>query len=216
MRKILAAMVCRPDGNVGPHGCSGGPGSGEATGRRGGGRGLRRRRGQPVHHPDQACATGLAAGNSDTAIREYLLGKGYTAYTSPAMNGRGQVVDQQGFGAFGVCPVTLPENMTVNSTGSIDTAGEHLARFVNWLHDEKGVTEVDFVGHSMGGLYSRAAIRVLPPRTQGEDPFADDDRNTVAGLLSLRLRQRPDGAVGCQGDKFCESAVTQFKSGCWN
>lgn len=41
------------------------------------------------------------------------------------MNGRGQVVDQQGFGAFGVCPVTLPENMTVNSTGSIDTAGEH-------------------------------------------------------------------------------------------
>ena len=58
-------------------------------------------------------------------------------------------------------PQTLPENMTVNSTGSIDTAGEHLARFINWLHDEKGVTEVDFVAHSMGGLYSRAAIRVL-------------------------------------------------------
>jgi triacylglycerol esterase/lipase EstA (alpha/beta hydrolase family) len=77
------------------------------------------------------------------------------------MAGRGQVVDQTGFGPFGVCPVTLPDNMTVNSTGSIDTAGEHLARFLTWLHTDKGVNEVDFVAHSMGGLYSRAAIRVL-------------------------------------------------------
>ncbi|MDR3661589.1 MAG: hypothetical protein P4L86_14585, partial [Mycobacterium sp.] len=115
----------------------------------------------PFTTPDQACATGLAAGNTDTALREYLVGQGYTVYTSPAMAGRGQVVDQTGFGAFGVCPNTLPENMTVNSTGSIDTAGEHLARFLNWLHTEKGVTDVDFVGHSMGGLYSRSAIRVL-------------------------------------------------------
>ena len=51
--------------------------------------------------------------------------------------------------------------MTVDSTGSIDTAGEHLARFLNYLHIDKGVTDIDLVAHSMGGLYSRAAIRVL-------------------------------------------------------
>ncbi len=115
----------------------------------------------PFTTGDQACATGLAAGNTDTAIREYLLKQGYQVFTSPAMAGRGQVTDQTGFGPFGVCPVTLPENMTVNSTGSIDTAGEHLARFLNYLHTDKGIDDVDLVGHSMGGLYSRAAIRVL-------------------------------------------------------
>ncbi len=59
----------------------------------------------PFTTPDQACATGLAAGNTDTAIREYLLKQGYNVYTSPAMAGRGQVVDQTGFGPFGVCPI---------------------------------------------------------------------------------------------------------------
>ncbi len=213
MRKILAAMVAALTTASVLGGCSGGPGSGEkrpagaAVVVVSGGDAV-----SPFTTPDQACATGLAAGNSDTAIREYLLGKGYTVYTSPAMNGRGQVVDQQGFGAFGVCPVTLPENMTVNSTGSIDTAGEHLARFVNWLHDEKGVTDVDFVGHSMGGLYSRAAIRVLATTdskvkirslttigTPWQGSYLSDYANDLMALSE------------CQGDKFCETAVKQFK-----
>lgn len=162
----------------------------------------------PFTTPDQACATGLAAGNTDTALREYLLKQGYAVYTSPAMAGRGQVTDQTGFGAFGVCPVTLPENMTVNSTGSIDTAGEHLARFLNWLHTDKGVTEVDFVAHSMGGLYSRAAIRVLATTnspvkvrslttigTPWQGSYLADYAN---GLLPL---------TDCLGDKLCETGM---------
>ncbi|ULE35457.1 hypothetical protein K3G64_03135 [Mycobacterium sp. IDR2000157661] len=166
----------------------------------------------PFTGPDQACATGLAAGNTDTALREYLLGKGYAVYTSPAMAGRGQVVDQTGFGAFGVCPVTLPENMTVNSTGSIDTAGEHLGRFLNWLHTDKGIAEVDFVAHSMGGLYSRAAIRVLATTdapvkvrslttigTPWQGSYLSDYAN---GLVPLTV---------CQGDRFCEDAMKTFK-----
>ena len=161
----------------------------------------------------EACATGLAAGNTDTAMREYLLGKGYTVYTSPAMNGRGQVVDQQGFGAFGVCPVTLPENMTVNSTGSIDTAGEHLARFINWLHNDKGVTEVDFVGHSMGGLYSRAAIRVLattnsPVKVRSLTTVGTPWQGSYLSDYANDLIPLSD----CQGDKFCDNAVTNFKT----
>lgn len=194
-------------------GCSGTPGSGEkrppgaAVVVVSGGDAV-----SPFTTNDQACATGLAAGNTDTAIREYLIGKGYTVYTSPAMNGRGQVVDQQGFGAFGVCPVTLPENMTVNATGSIDTAGEHLARFINWLHDEKGVTEVDFVAHSMGGLYSRAAIRVLATTdsavkirsltaigTPWQGSFLSDYANDLIQLSE------------CKGQKLCEGSMTAFK-----
>lgn len=214
MRKVLAAMVAALTTASLLSGCAGGaPGSGDkrppgaAVVVVSGGDAV-----SPFTTNDQACATGLAAGNSDTAIRQYLIDKGYTVYTSPAMNGRGQVVDQQGFGAFGVCPVTLPENMTVNSTGSIDTAGEHLARFVNWLHDEKGVTEVDFVGHSMGGLYSRAAIRVLATTggevkirslttigTPWQGSYLSDYANDLMALSE------------CRGDKFCEAAVKQFK-----
>lgn len=214
MRKILAALAAVVAVTSVVSGCSGGSsGSGEkrpagaAVVVVSGGDAV-----SPFTTPDQACATGLAAGNTNTAIREYLLGKKYTVYTSPAMNGRGQVVDQQGFGAFGVCPVTLPENLTVNSTGSIDTAGEHLARFINWLHDQKGVTEVDFVAHSMGGLYSRAAIRVLATTgstvkirslttigTPWQGSYLSDYANDLIPLSE------------CMGDKLCETAMKQFK-----
>ena len=213
MRKLLALIAAAVTGATVLAGCSSGPGSGEkrppgaAVVVVSGGNAV-----SPFTTPDQACATGLAAGNTDTAIREYLLGKGYTVYTSPAMAGRGQVADQQGFGAFGVCPVTLPENMTVNSTGSIDTAGEHLARFINWLHDEKGVTEVDFVAHSMGGLYSRAAIRVLATTnssvkirslttigTPWQGSYLSDYANDLIPITE------------CKGDKFCEAGMKDFK-----
>jgi len=166
----------------------------------------------PFTTPDDTCATGLAAGNTDTAIRQHLLDKGYTVYTSPAMAGRGQVTDQTGFGAFGVCPVTLPENMTVNSTGSIDTAGEHLARFINWLHDNKGVTEVDFVAHSMGGLYSRAAIRVLA--TTGSPVVVRSLTTIGTPWQGSYLSDYANGLIPiteCQGDTFCEGAMKDFR-----
>lgn len=166
----------------------------------------------PFTTPDQACATGLAAGNTDTALREYLLKHGHNVYTSPAMAGRGQVVDQTGFGPFGVCPVTLPENMTVDSTGSIDLAGEHLARFLNYLHTEKGITEVDLVGHSMGGLYSRSAIRVL---TTTSSPVTVRSLTTIGTpWQGSYLSDFANGIVpltDCLGDKFCETAMTGFK-----
>lgn len=166
----------------------------------------------PFTTPDQACATGLAAGNTDTALREHLLKQGYTVFTSPAIAGRGQVVDQTGFGPFGICPVTLPENMTVNSTGSIDTAGEHLARFIDWLHTDKGVTDVDFVAHSMGGLYSRAAIRVL---TSTNSPVHVRSLTTLGTpWQGSYLSDYANGDLplsDCLGNQLCESAMTGMK-----
>ena len=166
----------------------------------------------PFTTPDQACATGLAAGNTDTELREYLLKQGYAVYTSPAMAGRGQVVDQTGFGPFGICPVTLPDNMTVDSPGSIDTAGERLARFLNWLHTEKGVTDVDLVAHSMGGLYSRAAIRVL---TSTSSPVHIRSLTTLGTpWQGSYLSDYANGIVpltDCLGDKLCEASMNAMK-----
>ena len=213
MRRFLIATAAGLMATTMLAGCSGGPGSGEkrpqgaAVVMVSGGDAV-----SPFTTNDQACATGLAAGNTDTAIREFLIAKGYTVYTSPAMNGRGQVTDQQGFGAFGVCPVTLPENMTVNSTGSIDAAGEHLARFVNWLHSDKGVTEVDFVGHSMGGLYSRAAIRVLattgaPVKVRSLTTIGTPWQGSYLSDYANDLIPLTD----CGGDKLCEAAMKDFR-----
>jgi len=167
----------------------------------------------PFTTGDQACATGLAAGNTDTAIRDYLLKQGYTVFTSPAMAGRGQVVDQTGFGSFGVCPITLPENMTVNSTGSIDTAGEHLARFLTYLHTDKGVGDIDLVAHSMGGLYSRSAIRVLtttnsPVHVRSLTTIGTPWQGTYAADYANDNLQLAD----CGGDQFCENAMKSFKA----
>ncbi len=167
----------------------------------------------PFTTPDQACASGLAAGNTDTALRRYLLDNGYRVFTSPALAGRGPVVDQDGFGAFGNCPITLPENMTVNSTGSIDTAGEHLARFFTYLRDHYGVTEIDVVGHSMGGLYSRAAIRVLqslgsPIRIRSLTTIGTPWQGSYLSDYANGITPKSD----CLGDQFCEVAMEGMKA----
>ncbi len=167
----------------------------------------------PFTTPTAACASGLAAGNTDTALRSYLLEHGHTVFTSPAMAGRGPVLDQDGFGAFGDCPITLPENMTVNSTGSIDTAGEHLARFFDHLHTAYGVDEIDIVGHSMGGLYSRAAIRVL----QGLDSPIRIRSLTTLGTpwQGSYLSDYANDILGkndCLGDAFCAAAMDDMKA----
>ena len=166
----------------------------------------------PFTTPEQGCATGLAAGNTDTALREYLLKQGHQVYTSPAMNARGPVVEQDGFGAFGGCPVVLPEWMTVNSTADIDLAGVHLGRFLGYLQETYGITDVDLVGHSMGGLFSRAGIRDL---SVTNSTIHIDSLTTIGtpwqGSL---LGDFASGAIGldvCQGDTFCEKSMEAFK-----
>ena len=117
----------------------------------------------PFTTPESACATGLPAGNTDTALREFLLGRGYQVFTAPAQNGRGVVqdADPQSFGAFGGQPEVLGEQFTVNSDGDIDLAGEHLTRFIELLRERFDVDQVDFIGHSNGGLFARSAIRSM-------------------------------------------------------
>lgn len=165
----------------------------------------------PFTTPGGACAVGLAAGSSDTAIRDHLTGKGHTVYTAPAMAGHGRVADQPGAGGFDGCPDALPENMTIDTTGSIDLAGEHLARFVSYLHTDKAVDEVDLVGHSMGGLYARAAIRAL---SDLGSPVKVRSLTTIGTpWQGSYLSDYANGTVplsDCLGDQFCEAQMAGF------
>jgi triacylglycerol lipase len=167
----------------------------------------------PFTTPNAACTAGLAAGNTDTFLREHLLGQGMRVFTSPAMTGDGPVQDQTGFGAFGDCPEALPAEVTVNSVGDIDLAGEHLARFFSYLNTEYGIKTVDIVGHSMGGLFSRSAIKVVK---------ATDSPVAIRSLTTLGtpwqgtfLGDYANGSLGleaCDGDAFCEQSMKAFKS----
>ena len=120
----------------------------------------------PFTTPTRACSTSdgyLSAGNTATALRDYLLAHGKQVYTVPTRSDWGVVDDSasEEFGPFKDCPIVLPEHLTIMSAGDIGWGGERLTRFLLHLHSDYGVTEVDLVGHSNGGLWSRAAIWVL-------------------------------------------------------
>lgn len=169
----------------------------------------------PFTTPDTACGRGLPAGNTDTALREHLLARGYQVFTAPAQNGRGVVrdTDPSTFGSFGDQPEVLGEQYTVNSDGDIDLAGEHLARFVTLLHTRYGVDEVDFIGHSNGGLFARSAIRTMgllgmPVRTRSLTTLG----TPWMGSLPLRwaFGEVPDAAL--MGQEFAIRFATEFKA----
>ena len=165
----------------------------------------------PFTTPEGACAVGLAAGSSDTAIRDHLTGKGHTVYTAPAAAGHSQATDQTGFGGFAACPAALPENMTIDTTGSIDLAGEHLARFLTYLHTDRNVEQVDLVGHSMGGLYALAAIRAV---SDSGSPVKVRSLTTIGTpWQGSYLSDYANGTVplgDCLSDRFCESQMQGF------
>ena len=168
----------------------------------------------PFTTPDSYCTTGFKAGSTDSYLRGYLLQQGYQVFTSPAMAGRGPVLEQAAEGGpFGDCPKALPGYMTVNSVGDIELAGVSLANFINYLKTEYGISEVDLVAHSMGGLYSRSAISYL------------QETNSAIKINSLTTLGTPwDGAPfanptdpavpdsGCDDDPVCLGLLVVFGS----
>ena len=91
-------------------------------------------------------------------------------------------------------------------------SGVHLGRFLQYLQETYGITDVDLVGHSMGGLFSRAAIRDL---SVTNSTIHIDSLTTIGtpwqGSL---LGDFASGAIGldvCQGDTFCEKSMEAFK-----
>ena len=115
----------------------------------------------PFTTPDQGCATGLAAGGQLTGLRTALLDEDLAVYTCPARVGGGIMDADPNWGAFADGPGPLPVDMTINSVAPVSESGERLARFVTSLHETAGVTEVDFIGYSLGGVIGRAGIKEL-------------------------------------------------------
>lgn len=103
----------------------------------------------PFTTPTEACSDAegfLTAGNTATGLRDYLLAQGKQVYTAPTMEEFGPVADPpaDSYQPFKDCPTVLPETLTITSSGDIGWGGERLARFVQYLHDQYGVTDVDF------------------------------------------------------------------------
>lgn len=111
----------------------------------------------PFTTPDAACASGLAAGGTDTAVRTALLDAGITTYTAPVSIGGGPVQADPGRHGFADPPAVLPADMTVDSQGDVEESAACLARFLVHLHDEFGVRDVDIVAHSLGAVIARSA-----------------------------------------------------------
>ena len=171
----------------------------------------------PFTTPTQACRDGdgfLAAGNTNTALRSYLLAQGKQVYTAPAMNDWGPVKEpaSDSLGPFKDCPPQLPESMTITTTSDLNAGGERLARFVTYLHDQYGVTDVDLVGHSNGGLWSRAAIKVLKDTSS---PVAVRSLTTLGtphvGAIPPRFYAGEIALSSCMGQAFCEKTVQGWK-----
>jgi pimeloyl-ACP methyl ester carboxylesterase len=114
----------------------------------------------PFTTPEAGCAEGQAAGSSDTFLRAGLLAAGFDVFTCPA-SPDGVADADPGFAGFSGPPEVLPAELTVDPLGSIDDAGASVARFLGYLRERYGYDAFHLVGHSMGGLFTRAALRVL-------------------------------------------------------
>lgn len=168
----------------------------------------------PFTTPNQICAKGFPAGSTSSYLREGLLKAGYKVYTAPAQTGAGQISTDTTAWGFDQCPPALPAEMTVNAVGDIDEAGQRLAAFIMHLHQTYNITNIDVVGHSMGGLFSRSAFKALqlkgsPVRirslttvgTPWEGAFAAD--YATGGAVKL---------IDCMGDAACENSLKEFKA----
>lgn len=113
----------------------------------------------PFTTPEDGARRGLAAGNTFTALREHLVASGTAVFTTPARIGAGEAADDPGWQGFSDAPLVLPADLTVNAVGDIDDAGAALGRAIDHLREAFGITRLDLVAHSMGGLFSRAALR---------------------------------------------------------
>jgi pimeloyl-ACP methyl ester carboxylesterase len=167
----------------------------------------------PFTTSKSACKAGFAAGVTDTHIRAFFIKKGYRVFTAPAMGGRGKVVEDTSPTGFSKCPKPLPAFMTVNSNGPIELSGVSVANFVAYLHRNYGINQVDFISHSMGGLYTRSAIHYM--HATGS-PVKVLSLNTLGtpwgGTIFADSPDPADPRAACDGFDICLSLLDVFSA----
>ncbi|MFN5192924.1 MAG: esterase/lipase family protein [Cyanobacteriota bacterium] len=166
----------------------------------------------PFTTPDRACRQGLSAGNTWAFLRDDLTRRGFRVYTAPVMDTPGQPVPasitDSGRGPFGDCPAQLPLGLTVTSVEATDIGGRRLAAFLMELHRSHGVRQVDLVAHSLGGIFSRQALREL---RNARSPLKLRSFTTLGSPWEpVMLAQPPgpspdDATAACDGFQLCEA-----------
>lgn len=162
----------------------------------------------PFTTSDQACSTGFAAGNTDTFLRGYFLQNGLDVFTLPARVGDGivQETTSTSDGPFGGCPTALPASVTLNTTSTFEVGGDRIRDFVQYLHDDYGLTDVDFVSHSTGGPWTRAAIASMQ---KAGTPVRIASFSTVGSPWESPMIAKPrdpaDPTSSCDGAPVCLS-----------
>ena len=167
----------------------------------------------PFTTTTDACTTGLSAGNSVSALRDRLIAAGNQVYTAPAQAGPGEVTATSGLGASSNCPPPLPADLTIDTTADLDVGGAHLAAFVDYLRMKYGITAVDFVGHSMGGLYARAAIGNVD--WQAGDVAATSLTTLSTPWTGTFPADYAEGALDlsvCGGEPTCQQVLNDYKT----
>ena len=167
----------------------------------------------PFTTPDAACTSGFSAGNTWGPMRDYLTAEGLRVYTAPAMDFPGQPVpttlDDTMRGPFGGCPEQPPLDLTISSINDPQGNGERLAAFINWLNTEYGVTSIDMVTHSLGGIVGRNGLRYLK---EGDSPVVVRSLTTLSSPWEPVMLANPpyDPVKACDGLEICVGIVNSL------
>lgn len=164
----------------------------------------------PYTTPTAFCTSGLSAGTTDSYIRDYLTKNGIKVYTAPVMTGpipvTASATEAEG-GPYANCPEQPAADLTIDSIGSVETGGQNLAAFIGYLHEEYGINKVDFIAHSLGGIFTRNAIKNLQ---DSNSPVTVTSLTTLGSPWEPVMLANPpyDPQAACDGSELCEQIVT--------
>jgi len=112
----------------------------------------------PFSTPDPSCA-GQEGDTWSLSVAPALKAAGYPVFTAPeGPNSDGNAPGNAPSPCVGPGQQAPPPDVTVNTGGEADKNGQRLGQFLAFLNQDYGVTDVQLVGHSDGGIWSRSAI----------------------------------------------------------
>ena len=112
----------------------------------------------PFSTPDPSCA-GNEGDTWSLSVAPALKAAGYPVFTAPeGPSSDGNAPGNAPSPCVGPGQQAPPPDVTVNTGGDVDQNGQRLGQFLAFLNQDYGVTDVQLVGHSDGGIWSRSAI----------------------------------------------------------
>lgn len=159
----------------------------------------------PFTTPTEACTKDFSAGSTYAYLRDALVDEGFAVYTAPVMAAKTPVptelAEAQG-GPFAGCPEQLPLEVTIDSIESPELGGQALAAFLAYLNTEYGITQVDLVAHSLGGIFTRNGIAELqmagtPVKVRSFTTLGSPWEPVMPAVPPYKPKQACDGLAIC-------------------